>query len=263
MKTLSTFLFLIIIHSSNIHAQATNKWRAGSAYKLEGKIYTLSCFVSNANNKWTYEEKLVVLKKLNESTQWLSEQASSLEIALSFENGNFGLKNDIKMEIASGTASGNEEVDLITKVLLKIGYKRPIDLYDWVKKNTICKNVQVIIFMKGKGNGYAMPFSNDMNLEKHFVEGAILYEKYLGNGDLAPSSIAHEILHLYGGWDLYKTFAQTQDREDKARKLFPNSVMLRTSYNIKELNIDEVSQWLIGWNDSPKDWYEWFKPKGY
>jgi hypothetical protein len=117
--------------------------------------------------------------------------------------------------------------------------------------------------MKGKGNGYAMPFSSNMNSEKHFVEGAILYEKYLGNGDLASSSIAHEILHLYGSWDLYKTFAQTQDREDKARKLFPNSVMLRTSYNIKELNIDEVSQWLIGWNDSPKDWYEWFKPKEY
>lgn len=263
MKIISIFLFLLIFYSSEILAQSPNKWRAGSANKLEGKIYTLSCFVSNANNEWTYDEKLVVLKKLNESTQWLSEQALSLKISLSFENGNFGLKDDIKMEIASGTASGKEEVDLISKVLLKIGYKRPLDLYDWVKRNTTCKNVQVIIFMKGKGNGYAMTFNSNMNSEKHFVEGAILYEKYLGNGELASSSIAHEILHLYGGWDLYKTFAQTQDREDKARKLFPNSVMLRTSYNIKELSIDEVSQWLIGWNDSPKDWYEWFKPKEY
>lgn len=261
MKIISAFLFLLSFYSYEILAQSTNKWRAGSAFKLEGKIYTLSCFVSNANNEWTNEEKQLLLRKLNESTQWLSEQALSQRISLTFENGSFGLKDDIKMEIASGTASGKEEVDLISKVLIKIGYKRPLDLYDWAKKNTTCNNVQVIIFMKGKGNGYAMPFRSDMDSEKYFVEGAILYEKYLGNGDLASSSIAHEILHLYGGWDLYKTFAQTQDQEDKARKLFPNSVMLRTSYNIKELNIDEVTQWLIGWNDSPKDWYEWFRPK--
>lgn len=261
MKIIRVFLLLVSFYAHEILAQSTNKWRAGSANKLEGKVYTLNCFVSNANNEWTNDEKLVILQKLDKSTQWLTEQALAQKVSLSFENGNFGLKEDIKMEIASGTASGKEDVDLISKVLLKIGYKRPLDLYDWAKKNTTCNNVQVIIFMKGKGNGYAMTFSKGMDSEKFFVEGAILYEKYLGNGDLASSSIAHEILHLYGGCDLYKTFAQTQDREDKARKLFPNSVMLRTSYNIKELNIDEVSQWFIGWNNSPKNWYEWFRPK--
>ena len=125
---MSKYLFLVIFYSSAILAQSPNKWRAGSAHKLEGKVYTLSCFVSNANNEWTYDEKLVVLRKLNESTQWLSEQAAYLNILLSFENGNFGLKDDIKMEIASGTASGKEDVDLISKVLLKIGYNYPVNL---------------------------------------------------------------------------------------------------------------------------------------
>ncbi|AFK05336.1 hypothetical protein Emtol_4212 [Emticicia oligotrophica DSM 17448] len=254
IRSILTFITLTLL--------PINKWRAGSAYALEGNIYTLSCFVSGPSNEWTYNEKLNIINKLNESTQWITQQANKEGISTQFEGGNFGLKQDIKMDIASGTASGNEAVDLVSKVLQQVGYKNPLVFDSWVKKNTKCTNAHVIIFMKGKGNGYAMPYKDDMDKEKYFVEGAILYEKYLNNSDLASASIAHEILHLYGGWDLYKTFSQTKDREEKAKELFPNSIMLRTSYNIKELEIDEVTKWLIGWNKKPKEWYEWFRPKG-
>jgi hypothetical protein len=130
-----------------------------------------------------------------------------------------------------------------------------------VTGNTECKNALVLIFVKGKGTGYAMAYETaDMDKALYFAEGVVLYERYLNDAVLAASSIAHEILHLFGAWDLYKTFQQTQDREDKARKQFPDSIMLRTSYNINELDIDEVTAWRIGWNPNPQPWYDGFDP---
>jgi hypothetical protein len=89
----------------------------------------------------------------------------------------------------------------------------------------------------------------------------VLYEKYNTNGKLSLSSIAHEILHLYGAWDLNKNFRTKRKQRTKGKKIFPNSIMLKTSYNINELTIDSLSAWLIGWNQNPKDWYETFRPK--
>ena len=243
--------------------QDVGKWRAGSAYTLDGKIYTVSCFVSGPDDQWKPEVKLKMLNKLNEGNKWLSEQAARFKVSLSFDGENFGLIHDIKLlQIERGTASGKERVDLVSVVLGKIGYKSALDLYDELIASSKCNNLQVLIFIKGEGTGYSMAYSNEMNKDMYFVEGSVLYEKYWNNQEIAPSSIAHEILHLYGAWDLYKTFQQTQDNEDKARKLFPDSIMLRTSYDINDLNVDEVTAWLIGWNNAPKAWYEKFRPPG-
>lgn len=253
-----SFLFPVIIN-----AQSVGKWRAGSAYELSGDIYTLSCFVSGPDDEWTYKEKLEMLNSLSESQKWIEKEAMTYSISVAFnEGGNFGLNDDIELPfIERGNATGNESVDWVSKVLYKIGYKSTLELDSWIKKNTKADNYQVIIFVKGKGNGYAMAYSDEMEKEKYYVEGAVLYEKYNTNGKLSSSSIAHEILHVYGAWDLYKTFEQSESNEQRAKKLFPNSIMLKTSYNINELSIDSLSAWLIGWNQNPKSWYETFRPK--
>lgn len=254
--------FIATLSISAINAQDADKWRAGSAYALSGKIYTLSCFVSGPDDEWTYDEKLAMLALLSESQEWIKKQALTYDQSVDFgESGNFGLKDDIELPyIERGTASGNESVDWVSKVLYTVGYKSTLDLVAWVKNNTQAAYLQVIIFVKGQGNGYAMAYSDDMDKEKYYVEGAVLYEKYNGNGNLASSSIAHEILHLHGACDLYQTFEQTKANEEKARKLFPNSIMLRTSYDINELNVDSLTAWLIGWNDQPEDWYKTLMP---
>lgn len=64
-----------------------------------------------------------------------------------------------------------------------------------------------------------------------------------------------------GHGEAYKTFSQTEEKEKRARELFPNSIMLRTSYDIDELNINKLTAWLIGWNDKPENWYDWFREK--
>jgi hypothetical protein len=263
LKKTTFFLILFILTIFTIKGQEVGKWRAGSALILTGRIYTLSCFISDSSDEWSYDEKLNILNLLQESQDWIKKQALQYECIVAFdENGNFGLNEDIKFPfIEIGTASGNEPVDWVSKVLYKVGYRSTSDFVEWVQQNTSSENLQVIIFAKGQGNGYAMASSSEMDKEKYYVEGAILYEKYIGGSKLAAASIAHEILHLYGAWDFYKTFIQTEENERRARVLFPDSIMLRTSYDIDELDIDEITAWLIGWNNDPKKWYDSFREK--
>jgi hypothetical protein len=262
VKSVFLSLLFFVFCLFNVSGQTVEEWRAGSAFHLSGNVYTLSCFVSGPDDEWTNSEKLAVFDKLNEATAWIKNQAKKYNITVNFEGGSYGFEKDIKLEkIERGIASGKEKTDWVDTVLRNIGYSRTIDLYNWVKANTICENVQIIIFVKGFGNGYAVAFAERYNKELYFVEGAILYENHWNGVGLLSSSIAHEILHLYGAWDLYKTFEQTQDREDKARELFPDSIMLRVSYNIDDLYVDEVTAWLVGWNTDPKPWYSWFNPR--
>ena len=255
---------LLLLFSSVSTAQSVGigKWRAGSARELVGNIYTLIFFVSGPNDEWSTTEKQEMMQKLNESQQWLQRQAKHYNVEVNFEErGQFGLDKDIKLpHIVRGTASGTEPVDWVSKLLYAVGYTSTQQFIDWVEKNTKAQNTHVVIFVKGKGNGYAMPSSIDMDRELYFLEGTVLYEEFPNGYELPASAISHEILHLYGAWDFYKTFRQTAENEAKAKKQFPNSIMLRTSYYIDELEVDEVSAWRVGWHHNPKSWYLGFEP---
>ena len=241
---------------------SVGKWRAGSARELVGNIYTLIFFVSGPDDEWNKTEKQEMMQKLDESQRWLQKQAKRYKVKVNFEErGQFGFNKDIKLpHIARGTASGIEPVDWVSKLMYAVGYTSIQQFVDWVATNTRANNTHVVIFVKGKGNGYAMPSSTEMNRELYFLEGTVLYEKFPNGYELPSSAISHEVLHLYGAWDFYKTFRQTAENEAKAKKQFPNSVMLRTSYYIDELEVDEVSAWRVGWNQRPKSWYQGFEP---
>jgi hypothetical protein len=253
---IALFLFPVVLH-----AQSVDKWRAGSAKELSGNIYTLSCFISGPDDEWTYDEKLEMLKLLNAGQAWIKKEALKYSISLEFnESGTYGLNKDIKLQyIERGSASGKESVDWVANVFHTIGYNRILDFDSWIRKNTNANNYHVIMFVKGAGISYALPYSNAMDKEKYYIEAAVVYEKYINNVGGSSSLFAHEILHLYGAWDLYKTFAQSEINEQRAKKLFPNSVMLRISYNIDELEVDSLTAWLIGWNMYPQEWYETFR----
>jgi len=254
------FIFLILV-CHQAPGQIVGVWRAGSAYALQGKVFSMNVFVSEGADSWSPEAKDEILGKLAEAEGWIKKQADAYHVALTFSSSTLGYDKDIKMEhVARGTASGKEPVDWVSLVLRKAGYTSNLDFYYSTRDARRFDNMQVFIFVKGKGNGYSMPYSSLMNKEKYFVEGSVLYEQYWDGYSLVSSGIAHEMLHLYGAWDLYKTFAQTEAAEKKVRKMWPNSIMLRTSFDINELMVDELTAWLVGWNPTPQAWYDSLRP---
>ena len=255
-------LNIFLVFPQAVFSQVMDNYSIGSAKTLEGSTYILKCFISDYRDEWSHEEKLIVINKYHEATNWLKEQALRYNVRIGFTGGVFGLTNDVKLDnIETGTGSGLENVRLISIVLRRIGYADSLAFYNWAKDQGF-DNVLVILFAKGSGTGYAMSMqSEDMDRGLFYLEGAILYEKYQNGLDLVSSSIAHEILHNFGAWDLYVTFRQQfREMESFAREHFSNSIMHRVGFDINNLSVDPLTAWRIGWNKTSESWFYALNP---
>ena len=232
------------------------------ARTLENDVYELSIYISEDDNPWSYKDKLSVLRNQRISQDWLKTQAANYGTTLNFHEGCYGLDQDICMKSIPPAKGGPAECSYWIEYLFDILNYKPMDFIDWVFDKYSCPNVHVLIYANQIGRSYAMPFSNGGD-KRHFLEGTILY-RYFTNGIeyLDPHVIAHEILHLYGAWDLYQTHEQTYDRENMAKQHFSNDIM-HQSGDLNELQVGPLTAWLVGWNKCPEEWYEWFRPMGY
>ena len=251
---LPSLLLSLLMGIQGIGAEEIDDRNQGSAPALSGKIYVLTCFVSETG--WMPEEVETFDSLLLEAEDWLVVQAGTYGKEVSFENASLGVDPPLLLnQIVSGTGSGDEPVDLVSKLMPKIGYKNGLDFVDWVRKNTDCTSCLVLMVANKPGRGYSMAYNNSYDAKKYFLEGAMLYSSYSDGRPNCAASIAHEMCHLFGGEDLYATFIQTEENEARARELFPDDIMLRVSYDINTLIIDRLSAWLVGLTDEYEDWY--------
>jgi len=259
-----TLLILSII-SSTMQAQNNDRWRAGSLKELSGDVLFLVCFVSTPNDSWKESEKDEILVKLNESENWLKEQANQYDVNIDFKHSLLNNGDDILFDtIEAGMGIGNERVDWVYRVLKRIGYKNSKQAYRIIKRKHKTDNIAVVIMAKAGGTSYSMRYRKGYDKKKYFIEGTIIFDSYSNEAPMPiPAVIAHETLHLAGAWDLYTTYAQTADRQQKAHELYPDDIMLRVDHSLTNINIDKLTAWLIGWNKNQEDIFEWFRPSDY
>ena len=257
----------VLILSCTVSAQEVSKTsggndfadddrKQGSAISLEGKTYVLTVFTGN--NQW--EQKAIdnFYNTSNEAFAWLRREALRYNKKITFTKGSYGTPDPIEYDIASGTGSGRESIDVVYNVMKKIGYSRPLDFVQWSKETMGCSNCFVIVVVDKPGRSYSLTYNNKYEKEKFFLEGVVVYTRYEDGSPLCAASIAHEICHLFGAEDLYENFKQTKENELVARKLYPNDIMLRTSCMINKLTIDEMTAWFVGLTDDEKEWYKDF-----
>ena len=254
-----TLLIFLVLGVTALDAKPKNigNRNQGSARTLEGKIYVLTCYVSETG--WTQDEVEEYSALVQEAEDWLVAQAKNYGKEVSFENGTAGLEKPLLFdEIVSGNGVGDEPVDLVYKVMKKMGYKNGLDFIDWLNDTIDCDGGLVLIVANKPGRGYSMAYKDTFDPRMYFLEGTMLYTSYSDGKPDCAASIAHEMCHLFGANDLYATFAQTAENEACARELFPDDIMLRVSYNINSLKIDKLTAWLIGLTDEMEEWYTSF-----
>lgn len=258
---LSLLLLAMMMGGQWIDAKEIGDRNQGSAPALDGKIYVLTCYVSQTG--WTPEEVEQYSSLVIEAEDWLVAQAESYGKEVFFENAECGLEPPLLLEsIVSGSGSGYEPVDMVSKVMKKLGYKDGRKFVKWVKKHTDCTGCLVLIVANQPGRGYSMAYNNAYDKKMYFLEGSMLYNSYESGEPACALSIAHEMCHLFGAEDLYATFIQTEENEARARELFPDDVMLSVSYDTYSKKIDRLTAWLVGLTDEMEDWYMSFLCKG-
>jgi hypothetical protein len=269
MKRL-TFLFnfftlLLLIFGFGVVAQPNDRWKAGSALSLTDTVQTLYCFVETEANPWLESEKTNMIATLESAQQWLVQQAGHWNVPLFFKNSPLENAETISFDsITTGTGSGRERVDWIKKVVQNAGYRNSRQAYRKLSVKLHNDNILVVVFAHSDGISYAMRYAKGMSKKKYFMEGILVYQRYDNGAEMPVSCIvSHEILHLYGTWDLYRTYAQTLEKQAKAHELYPNDIMLRVDYAMETLKIDRLTAWLLGWDSTEEEIFEWFRPDDY
>jgi hypothetical protein len=229
---------------------------AGSAKMLTGKTYSLLFFISDAQSDWLPIEKQQLLQQVTDAELWLVEEAKKYNQDVEFEHGFFGWEQDIELNaLPDGTRSGTEDVYLTNKIIQKLGYTNQQQLINQISAH----NIQLLFLFKKDGISYAFPYSENVD-DEFYLEGMSIYHRFDPKTPQCTACIAHEMLHIFGAWDLYQSFQTSKAQEDRAKELYPNSIMLRTSYNITDLNIDPVTAWRIGWIKAPPNGAPFFTP---
>ena len=221
---------------------------------MNGTIYVLTCYVSETG--WTHDEVVEYSALIQEAEDWLVAQAGNYGKEVSFVNGTAGLETPLLFDdIVSGNGVGDEPVDLVSKVMLKMGYNNGIDYIHRLNESIDCDGCLVLLVANKPGRGYSMAYEDSFDKKKYFLEGTMLYTTYREGMPDCAAGIAHEMCHLFGAEELYAIFIQTEENEARAHELFPDDIMLRVSYNINSQKIDKLTAWLIGLTDDMEDWY--------
>ena len=230
-----------------MHALITN---AGSAKRLEGKVYVITFFVSET--EWALDKKMGLFKQMRDAESWLEKTAMQYGKTVRFVNGVYGLFEPFSTSIISDYNSGESHTDIAIKYLLQAGC--PLENYpEWVKKNSGCDQSLVFIVANKHGRGYACPICIPGS---NLPEGAILFHST--TDPLIAGNIIHEMLHLFGAEDLYAVTPEMADINAKAEKMFPKEVMHNSYVPLHELMISPLTAWLVGLSDKKEPWFDDF-----
>jgi hypothetical protein len=232
----------------------------GSAKQLKGKTHIVNCYVSVGNYKWSAAEKKSILAKQAAGLEWLKNQGVLRNISdFSFSTSNIGFDNDIQINKIERDAEPSKlKVNWVPLVLDAAGYKDLSLFYDLVKSESKADNIVVIIFAKERGRSYAQPAYNNARNNNRFLEGAVIYDQQFNGEEMTSASMIHEMLHLFGARDIYKSKTKNDDAVTKMRSVFSNSIMLDTHRDIKPLFLEQLTAWCIGWSKNYYGWYKFF-----
>jgi hypothetical protein len=271
-------VFFSIGFTSILYAQETTNMSnepCGSAGDLKGSNLIINCFISEKGNEWTPQEKQATLNKEREGVAWLQRQAGKWGVPVpDFKEYNLGVENDItvaKIERAHEPSTAHLKIRWVNYALNAAGYSDVTKLYATLKEQYKTDNMVVFVFANKTGRSYAQPLNNGIDKlypELH-LEGAVIYKNYYDiDHDLYPGTIMHEMLHLYGAWDMYHDENTSIEVQNIIHGVFKHSIMLDDHVdNLNYLSIDQMTAWRIGWIKSYLPCYEVFRntndPKMY
>ena len=246
----------------NDTSESTRK--VGSAKVLSGRIFVFSIFVGPTSDPWKPADVERQKQKVFEAERWLKMQALRYGKHVEFENCAFGSDGSF---IDNGMPESSRSVGAYFypgKMLLKMGYRSFDAIIEWVRNNTGCTQCLAIVFTNTYGRSFACHVNKELyryNPHLFCLECCIIYKGFGPDyEESGAATIAHEMLHLFGAWDLYELDEEDSVRAKKTAIMFPKSIMNCKGRTIWHMQIDEITAWLVGLREEGKDWYRWFEP---
>ncbi len=235
-----------------------DQWREyynnGTCKSLKGNVSVLLFYVNDFESSWTDEETDRFTKnEVEPALLFLEKEAEKygVELNLTVEKAYSGIRYD-KEVVTSVEKAGFATADVLWYSAVKINYKSSSEMVNALRKEYKTDDIVCLtIFNKG-GTSYAVnpKRGSDIRVDEHsivFVRS--LYATQNGPSGSQASTIAHEMLHLFGAEDFYITTS----RKRLTTKHYPKDIMLSVKSDVNDNEISSATAFFVGWTDSVPD----------
>ena len=238
-------LFLPILSAQNYVPSEERQFRA-----LTGDIYCLNFFINTSEGTWTDTEINRSLRAFEDSQKWILEASGRYNVELNFINDFIDTKKEvITINSVKDVADRGQVLKLVMEYMGFDNYREYFEFYGLdLNKN----KVRVLFFVKGISRNYVCDFDGSYSEADSSINSAILYYKNRVGIPLRHEAISHEILHLFGAWDLYDT--KLSEKTSKRAKMLSRKSIMRCP-NCPGSEVDDLTAWLIGWHRDYKEIY--------
>lgn len=232
----------------------------GSSRFLNGRIDVYCFFVDDDESAW--DESLYtsfINWQVMPALDFLANQAKRWGIDLSFNvksyySGNAPFSMKYNGTVNKNLAVGGSTKDVFRQIAVNMGYASDDDFAVRDSKSDARTDEVYLTFISKDGVSYARNMyskSEAYHVCDDDSEHAVIFRKGLNSHITTLSyketsdTIAHEILHLFGGEDFYG-----EKRIGLAEQYCRSDIMLQDSSDIDQMEITEVTAFCLGWTDN-------------
>ncbi len=231
---------------------------------LTGEVYFVPFFINTPEGEFEENEIKFYLNELRLSKEWILEQAEDYpQVKLNIHDDYF---NSYEEEIfipdikTWSDAHKGSNRNVTNEIANNIGFDTMEDYMAFYQIDLKKSKVVILCFVKQSGRSHAYDFNRSIFSEDISIDHTIIFCKQSFGISTASPVITHEVLHLFGAWDLYGGEPQNPEKAKKLAEMYPLSIM-RIIWGHKEKTLDEINAWRIGWNLEPKDFYTEYEPE--
>ena len=230
--------------------------------QLSGRAITVIVWIESIDSRWTAAEKRQAEAAVRHAEGWISHQALTWGQDLSFVHVR---SSDLTIRLnrlpeCIDTGAGRSVQEWIDVIMPHVDWRSPGAFLTQVQLERQVDHAHLLLLVRRPGRSYASPNSHGLDENDALPVATCFFDE---GTRMWPSTIAHELLHLYGAWDLYhdpvkprNSYSQTRHAE----RLFPRDIMLESNPLVQSLTITDLTAWRLGWLSSVPAWFEYFAP---
>ena len=229
----------------------------GSCYDMEKDLCYFIIHLDDKESRWNEKDKNDFIEnKFLISLDYLSRKASEYSATLCKEYRNYPADNNTKVTyngiVDTDVVTNGSQADILNQIATSMGYSSPEEMDSTLKKEMNVKQIAYLLVLNKEGRSYKYSYvTNDAKQ----IEFCVFFDDTIkSDGNICCSTIAHELLHLFGAEDFYDPYGEMPQREKLAQTLYPQDIMLSLVNDVNKAEIGEYTAYSIGWTDTlPKE----------
>jgi hypothetical protein len=238
----------------------------GSAKRFTGDCMFYNIFIDDPGSSWDAGTVTALYALQNDAFRYLEDQAALFGHDLRCFATGAGNALYLHADFYIPDNDADEDIYWLDLLFMETEYGSVNGFLEIVSVNESgYDNYGVIINVNKQGRSYAVSCDSFYyDYENYYAERAVIFYStdYSYDYCLSSSTIAHELLHLFGATDLYYPRDGEDIRKQIIMQYFPFELMHYIPYYMDDATISAYTAFRVGWRNTLPDQLLTFQAKG-